>query len=195
MILGAASQLFAESGFAAATMDQIAERAEVNVATVYYYYPNKEILYLACLERAINVVLPKLEAASRRAKSSRERLRKLVRAYYQFFRDHPESQSVIQCLQSKELDPNDEETKALVERVYTGTRHAMGILTRAIAAGVASGELRRLDPRETAALFWASLNGVLQMAEHKHVFRDPTETQLLDRWLDLMCGGLEAGGR
>lgn len=117
MILNAASELFAESGYAAATMDQIAERAEVNIATVYYCYPTKEVLYLACLERAIDVVLPRLQEASQRAGSTRERVREVVRAYYQFFRDHPESQSVILCLQSKELDPRDEETRALVERV------------------------------------------------------------------------------
>jgi AcrR family transcriptional regulator len=50
-ILDAAEAVFAESGFAGASLRQIVSRARVNLATVYYYYRSKNGLMEAVLER------------------------------------------------------------------------------------------------------------------------------------------------
>ena len=41
-MLDAARQLFIEHGYAKTTMDEIAEKAEFGVATVYTYFKSKE---------------------------------------------------------------------------------------------------------------------------------------------------------
>lgn len=46
-ILGAAEDLFAERGYAAITMGQIARQAGVSVATVYLYFPGKAAIVAA----------------------------------------------------------------------------------------------------------------------------------------------------
>jgi AcrR family transcriptional regulator len=46
-ILGAAAALFKRDGFAAASIEQIAERAELSAGTVYNYFPSKGDLLLA----------------------------------------------------------------------------------------------------------------------------------------------------
>ena len=51
-ILDAALAEFAEHGLGGARMDRIAERAGVNKRLIYYYFENKESLFLAVLERA-----------------------------------------------------------------------------------------------------------------------------------------------
>jgi len=48
-ILDAAAKVFAESGFAGARMDEIADRAGVNKATIYYHIGDKETLYARVL--------------------------------------------------------------------------------------------------------------------------------------------------
>jgi len=50
-ILDSAEELFAEQGFAATTIKQIAARAGVNSALLYYYFDDKEALYQAMLAR------------------------------------------------------------------------------------------------------------------------------------------------
>lgn len=192
-ILDAAVAVFEERGFEAATMEAIAKSAEVNIATIYYYFPSKDLLYLAVLQRAIHVILPELEDASAAGRDPRDKLRLLAGTYYRFFRDHPESQTVLRCLQTTLLETDDEATKETIAGVYLGTRHAMGIVTRVIADAVKSGEFRDIDPRETAVLFWSGLNGVFQMAENKGVFREDPEGGLLDRWVDLFVSGMKAG--
>jgi AcrR family transcriptional regulator len=50
-ILDVAHALFAEHGYAAVTMDDVAARVGVTKPLLYNYWGNKERLYLACLER------------------------------------------------------------------------------------------------------------------------------------------------
>jgi AcrR family transcriptional regulator len=52
-ILSAAEQVFAERGYAGATTREIAERAGIGKRMLFYYYPNKETVYRAVLERII----------------------------------------------------------------------------------------------------------------------------------------------
>ena len=50
-ILEAAGLILAESGYASATTNGIARRAGVSIGSLYQYFPNKEAIYLAILER------------------------------------------------------------------------------------------------------------------------------------------------
>jgi AcrR family transcriptional regulator len=46
MILSAATELFSHFGFTKTSMDDIARRAKIGKATIYYYFPRKEDLFL-----------------------------------------------------------------------------------------------------------------------------------------------------
>ena len=50
-IVQAALALFLEQGYAAASMDAVASRASVTKQTVYRYYPSKEELFTAVMEK------------------------------------------------------------------------------------------------------------------------------------------------
>lgn len=52
-ILAAAVHIFEAYGYSAGTTNRIAERAGVSVGTVYQYFPNKEAIAVALLERHI----------------------------------------------------------------------------------------------------------------------------------------------
>ncbi|MFD8819081.1 TetR/AcrR family transcriptional regulator, partial [Streptomyces sp. NPDC059627] len=43
-------------GYEAATLEQVAERAEVAVSTVYRYFENKDAILLAPVERTVGVL-------------------------------------------------------------------------------------------------------------------------------------------
>jgi len=57
-ILDAARDVFSEVGFGTARVDEIARRARVNKALIYYYYSNKEGLYDAVVEASIEGGMP-----------------------------------------------------------------------------------------------------------------------------------------
>lgn len=56
-VLDAAESVFAESGFAGASVRDIAARAGLNAASLYNYYPGKQELYEAVLDRALFPIL------------------------------------------------------------------------------------------------------------------------------------------
>lgn len=65
-ILAAAIELFAEKGFAAVRIDEVALRADANKQLIYYYFGSKAELYSASLARLVELVDPvwaELEAA------------------------------------------------------------------------------------------------------------------------------------
>jgi AcrR family transcriptional regulator len=78
--LDSAEALFAEKGFHAASMRDIAGAAGVSVAGLYYYLPSKQTaLYIVC-----NRTFDDLDAATRESKSIKEP----KRALYTFVRGH-----------------------------------------------------------------------------------------------------------
>ncbi|GAB35165.1 TetR/AcrR family transcriptional regulator [Gordonia otitidis] len=51
-LLAVATEVFAESGYSGARVDEIAERTRTTKRMIYYYFGGKEGLYLAVLDRA-----------------------------------------------------------------------------------------------------------------------------------------------
>ena len=63
-ILAAALDVFAENGFAAARLDDVAQKAGVAKGTLYLYFPDKEALFEALLQGLASPVLRRFEALS-----------------------------------------------------------------------------------------------------------------------------------
>jgi AcrR family transcriptional regulator len=86
-LLDAAQQVFVESGYHAAAMDEIAERAGVSKPVLYQHFPGKLELYLALLDDNVS----RLERAVRDALASttdnEARVRSAIGAYVDFVDD------------------------------------------------------------------------------------------------------------
>jgi TetR/AcrR family transcriptional regulator, regulator of cefoperazone and chloramphenicol sensitivity len=59
-LVGAAIEVFGESGLEAATTREIAQRAKQNIAAIAYYCGGKEGLYLAVAEHIVQVILARV---------------------------------------------------------------------------------------------------------------------------------------
>ena len=89
-ILGAALREFAEHGLGGARMDRIAERAGVNKRLIYYYFENKESLFLAVLERAYEDIRTREHALSLTETEPIEAIRRLISFTWNYYIEHPE---------------------------------------------------------------------------------------------------------
>ncbi len=90
-ILDTAARVFAGVGFAAADVQVIADRVGVGKGTVYRYFPTKEALFLAAVERGLeelNAVMDGVLAAE--AGDPAGVVRRAVREYLGFFHRRPE---------------------------------------------------------------------------------------------------------
>ena len=89
-VLDAARAVFVESGYYAAGMDVIAERAGVSKPVLYQHFPSKLELYLALLDAGIEELLEATDTAVRETPDNKVRVQQTMRAYFAFV-DNPDS--------------------------------------------------------------------------------------------------------
>src|SRR5258706_4840153 len=94
-ILGAATDEFARYGLGGARVDRIAARAGTNKRMLYYYYRDKDNLFLAALEGCY----ARIRAAERELDlehlAPRAALARLVQFTWDYFLEHPEFMTLL----------------------------------------------------------------------------------------------------
>ncbi len=89
-ILEAATAEFAAWGLGGARVDRIAAAAGANKRMLYYYYGNKEALFLAVLEEAYADIRAAESALNLAVLPPDEAVRRLVRVTWDYYLAHPE---------------------------------------------------------------------------------------------------------
>jgi AcrR family transcriptional regulator len=82
-ILDGARRLFADSGFAGATMDDIAQAAGVAKGAVYHHFPTKEGVFEAVFERASTQLVAEVMRSGASAKDALDAMVVGTRAYFE----------------------------------------------------------------------------------------------------------------
>ena len=94
-ILSAATSVFAEVGYAGARVDEIAERAGVNKAMLYYHVGNKRELYRAVLHAVLEHIRGVFEGVVASTSDPVARIRAVARAIARFADERPDLPSVL----------------------------------------------------------------------------------------------------
>lgn len=89
-ILAAATGEFARHGLGGARVDRIAARAGANKRMLYYYYGNKDDLFLAVLEASYASIRNAEKTLKLGDLAPREAMRKLVAFTWTYYLEHPE---------------------------------------------------------------------------------------------------------
>src|SRR5690606_22271520 len=89
-ILSAATDEFAQHGLAGARVDRIAERAGINKRMLYYYFGQKEGLFLAVLEGAYQRIREEERQLNLTQVEPTEAIRRLVAFTWNYYIAHPE---------------------------------------------------------------------------------------------------------
>jgi AcrR family transcriptional regulator len=83
-LLEAAQAAFVESGYHAAAMDDIAERAGVSKPVLYQHFPGKLELYLALLDQHSEALEQQVRQALASTHDNKERVYATITAYFDF---------------------------------------------------------------------------------------------------------------
>ena len=171
-ILAAARQVFAQMGFAAATVRDIIRATPLASGTFYNYFKSKEEVYQALRDEVALKVRPRLARARATASSAEEFLASSFRAFFQFVAEN-----------RGDAAPVPERFRMDSPQVLEGFAE----LREDIAAAVARG---LLPPTDVGAL-GAALTGVaFELAERVKAGADvEATTQFATR---LFLGGLAA---
>jgi len=114
-ILNRSAELFSEHGYDRASMNKIAQACGVSKANLYHYYKDKEELLFDVIRFHLEELLDVVEAADRPGLSPTERLRALVGALLEAYRD-ADSQHNVQISSLRFLPPERQAELKGVER-------------------------------------------------------------------------------
>jgi AcrR family transcriptional regulator len=94
-ILDAAVEEFARYGLGGARVDRIAQRAGANKRMLYYYFGDKDGLFLAALEDCYERIRSAERTLELEHLGPREALERLVRFTWEYFLEHPEFMTLL----------------------------------------------------------------------------------------------------
>jgi len=90
-LLSAALESFTTSGYHAASMDEIAERANVSKPVLYQHFPSKLDLYLAVLDLHIDSLVFSIQKAIASTRENKNRVKATIDAYFGFMEGEGEA--------------------------------------------------------------------------------------------------------
>ena len=132
-ILSAARAVFAEKGYNGTHMDEIAERASVNKATLYYQIGDKDTLYAEVIHRVIGSVAQDITHAIAAAPSPEEKLKAYIACVAGAIDKNPE----IPPIMMREIASGGANMPRLVAvDIATGIITLMGVLEEGAKKGV-----------------------------------------------------------
>ena len=150
--------LFAERHFASVTIKDIARAAKINSAMIYYYYEDKEHLFRAALENAVDEAF---QAYARHGDS--RNFADAVEAIDAWFDVHVALYKQLRNVVKISVDRNSiiglfPKGQDPIKRFY---RHENKILQNFIREGVEKGIFRDVDPSVIATMISTSLDGAM----------------------------------
>ncbi len=178
-IVDAAEKIFFEKGLQAATMDEIAEKAELSKGTLYLYYKSKEDLYLAVLMRGFEVLYRMFEAES---KAESDVVRTLIRyqqTYFEFFQKHRKYFRMLHFLQSPHF--HKQVSAEMMQECSLENQRIWKLATDLIERGIKEEVIiPNLNAVEVLIILWSSATQLMIRIDNES-----------DRWKETMNIDLE----
>ncbi|MPZ58328.1 MAG: TetR family transcriptional regulator [Rhizobiales bacterium] len=160
-MLSHALGLFAEVGFANATVKAIAKAAGVNPALIYYYYANKEALFVEALRYAINMAIEGQDGMGIIERTADPAA--VIRFWFEKNRQlaSPLSQMLKLMIEYRTAGRRIPAVEKLISQFYDAE---VLLLARAIRRGIKIGQFRRVDVDRTAIFVSTHLDGLVVSA-------------------------------
>ncbi len=182
-ILRTAAQLFAEKGYEATSLDNIAERLGMHKATLYHYVENKESILYQCLVFSFGDLDEVIEKMKDRSVPVLDRLRLYARSLAA-----AQNSDFGRCLVlvgSRPLETQGGDIRQFQRRLDTTVRDL-------VTEGIADGSIKPCDPSMFSALFFGALNWVPRWHSESGKL---SIQQVADTFMDMLIDGIAASRR
>ncbi len=190
-IMVAAKRVFSDRGFNKATMEDIAQEAELSPGTLYLYFKNKEELYASLSLRILQYLLIRVEHVNEEKDSGPEdKLKSLVDAMYDVYEFDPLIIINMFHLQSSETLKNL--SPQLMSEIKELSRKSLGSIAQIFKEGVDQGIFVDRHPLALADTFWALFSGVVLWLTSKKIINEKKDylKQTLDVAFEIFTRGL-----
>ncbi|MBW2412595.1 MAG: TetR/AcrR family transcriptional regulator [Deltaproteobacteria bacterium] len=181
-IMVAAKRVFSDKGFNKATMEDIAQEAELSPGTLYLYFKNKEELYASLSLRILQYLLIRVEHVNDEKDSGPlEKLDALTEAMYDVYEFDPLIIINMFHLQSSETLKNL--SPELMSEIKELSRKSLSAISKIFQEGVEQGLFIDRHPVALSDTFWALFSGIVLWLTSKKIINE--EKDYLKDTLDI----------
>jgi AcrR family transcriptional regulator len=185
-IFDAASELFAQEGYANVSMRKIAERIEYSPTTIYLYFKDKNELLKYICEETFAKLGEQIREISEPETEPIIALRKGLRAYVDFGLAHPNHYEVVFGMPIFN-QPHDKEYP------YEGSmgQRTFEYLRSQVEACVAAGKIKKGDVAMMSQILWAGIHGIVSLLNNHLDFPFVEKNDLIDGMIETIIDGLK----
>jgi AcrR family transcriptional regulator len=159
-ILDAAERLFFSRRYEEVSMEEIARSVELNKATIYLYFANKEALYAAIVLRGIAILAGKYRECMAKDVPGIVKVALMGQAYYRFSQEYPEYLRMIHFYGTEQFSAENPCT-AEIGKGYGTCRL---VLRDALQEGIRDGSIRAdIDPFLASMYLMIAFMGTLSL--------------------------------
>ncbi len=211
LILDTAISLFTTKGFQATRMDDIAKSAGISKGLTYFYYKNKEDLFMALTKKAFDLFKEEFrEVYLMKGINGLEKLNELVIRVVEFAKKNQILYDSIIGFMDLVKKYNDEEARKTIDPLILESQHFQKLLeihhepakfgVMMVSQGIKDGSIRpELQPEITFYTVWSMIIGFEKMLgpigyEGKEVKINPENWQhgFLKLLQDMLKGTIQA---
>ena len=143
-ILEAAKRVFAKKGFAATTIDEIAQEAEFSKGAMYGYFDSKEDLFFSLIQEKSDDIEGRFREVVESSDDPETKVRDLVETYLTFFE---EDRDFFQIIASEQPRLGVETESRLKENIKERYIRGLDLIEKIMKDGVSAGVLKEIKPR------------------------------------------------
>ncbi len=194
-ILQAARKIFFENGMLAASMDAVAEAAELSKGALYLYFKSKEDLYVSLLEEGLAILRQMFVEVAALPLPADEALRQIGFTYYQYYKKYPDYFHILMFADARVL--HSKVSEEVLQCSEQRSLACLQVVAQVYERGIKEGVFRKdLKPIEVAITLWGVSNGMIGLiankAEHfMHDHKIDLEALMNKSW-DLVLSSLRA---
>lgn len=160
-ITDAAERIFFSKGFEHATMEDIAEEAELGKGTLYSYFNSKEEVYLSIVNRAQRLLCRKFEEAMAAQVTGLAKVRAIGEVFIHFFAEETDYAIALNFFIANKV-PFVPENRVIRE-CHEQMMCCFNLVTEALQQGIRDGSIRgNIDPLKTALILNVASQGLIQ---------------------------------
>lgn len=163
LILDRAEQLFVDKGYAATSVNDIAEAADFSRTSIYQYFGSKEEIYLHILERYTDLLTERVREAASGSPTVPGKIRAFLDEIRRMIREKPNFFEMY-FIQRHQVEPRL--SAELKGRLNAKRRRLENVFREFYRRGIERGEVRRIRFKDASNLFFAQIMGMMLLHEY-----------------------------
>ena len=190
-IIDAAERIFFSRGFENATMDEVAEMAELSKGTLYLYFRSKEDLQFSIFMRGSDKLMGLMKENMSEENDGYSNLLMLAESFVVFSKKYRHYFDLFMHFESSKM--NNLNIDQVQIGIYLKEQSPLALVTQQVSRGMKDGSLRADLPVEVfSATLWSQMLGVLIVLNNKanlyEIFNLKAE-EILQTHLELVSNG------